>query len=177
MKNLRSFGFNALWVAPCLLFAAGPACGRGASPQPPRDEVSVEKFVHAFYDWYVPIASNDESDSSVKMALREKGFMLDPSLLASLQISVRKQGAKPGFVSGLDFDPFLGTQDPFSHYKLEFPFKKNGNYFVNIKSIRNGKLHEPPDVVAEVKKQHGSWVFSDFHYSNGHDLINILKGQ
>jgi hypothetical protein len=84
-------------------------------------------------------------------------------------------------IIGLDFDPFLGAQDPDDKYAAGEVAEHDGVYLVNVYGVRKGKRSAKPDVVAELKATKGSFQFTNFLYSADGvygadaDLLGILK--
>jgi len=81
-------------------------------------------------------------------------------------------------IVGLDFDPFLGSQDPADHYEVRQATVKNGTCSVGIwrSSSRDtaAKIDEP-EAVAELKQENGRWRFVNFKYPpEGQDLLHLL---
>ena len=76
---------------------------------------------------------------------------------------------------GLDFDPFLNSQDPAERYEVGRISHKGDSYFVDIHGVWSDKRHENPDVMAEVLHKNAHWVFVNFHYPEDRDLLAVLK--
>src|SRR5665213_2174367 len=88
---------------------------------------SARAFVTAFYKWYVPHALKDSTEPTWHIALREKRYSFDSQLLQLLQADSAAQ-AKCEDLVGLDFDPFLNSQDPAPRYKVG-EIKSEGNSY------------------------------------------------
>jgi len=153
---------SLLAVAPFVL-AAQP------SPTP------ATTFTQAFYDWYVPKALSPKAKDTVLMALREKGTCFDPTLLKALQADAQVQKQNPGVIVGLDFDPFLASQDPEERYIVGSVLDMRGSTWVNIHGVSAGGPREKPDLVAELVQHDGQWRFVNFHYSQDSNLLGLLK--
>jgi len=136
---------------------------------------SVRGFVQAFYDWYVPKALSDGTGPAWNLAIKSKASLFDPQLARALKEDLEAQSRAEGEIVGLDFDPFLDTQDPAGHYKLGKITLKGGSYWVDVHRVSSGKMSVQPCVVAQVVQKEGRWYFVDFHYSSGRDLLVILK--
>jgi len=151
-----------LAVAPCALQA--------------QAHVGEARFVQAFYDWYAPIALRDNRSPAWYVVLSDRATLLDSELVSALKAdSVTQANATEGVV-GLDFDPFLNTQDPDDHYVVGKTTRRGKRSLVEIYSVRSGKRSNKPDVIAELTWQRGSWVFVNFLYPNIRtDLLSVLK--
>jgi hypothetical protein len=77
---------------------------------------SARAFVERFYSWYVPRALQDNAEPTWRIAIKEKGGKFDPQLTRLLQADSNAQDECEDLV-GLDFDPFLNSQDPAQHYE------------------------------------------------------------
>jgi len=137
---------------------------------------SLHGFVQNFYDWYVPNALSDSADSAWNLALKVKGSVFSHQLARALREDSAAQAEAEGEIVGLDFDPFLNSQDPGEHYKVGRITQKDDSYWVDIHSVSSsGRVYEKPSVVAEVVRKNGQWHFVNFHYSSGNDLLGVLK--
>jgi hypothetical protein len=107
-------------------------------PAPPKDEPaevhSVRKFVQGFYDWYAPLAAKESDVQPLKV--RRADF--NPELVRALEADRAAQAKVSGYIVGLDWDPYLASQDSGDRYDI--------------------------DVFALVAKAHGHWTFADFVY-------------
>lgn len=149
------------------------ALARPSDAQGPRD--SVLQFVQSFLTWYVPIAlATQEGPSSNAVLAQEK--WLSPELRAALRADSAAQARADGVIVGLDFDPFLDTQDPWQRYEARSVSRKGRRYFISIYGFRDDNNMARLEVIAEVARRNGSWVFTNFHYPKEHtDLVTVLR--
>ena len=136
---------------------------------------SARGFVQGFYDWYVPKTLNDSAGPAWNLAIKVKRSVFSPQLAQALKEDSAAQAKAEGEIVGLDFDPFLNSQDPGRHYRVGKITQKGESYWVDVHSVSPGKLSLKPSIVAEVVQKNGQWCFVDFHYLNGHDLLGVLK--
>ena len=157
-----------------LCFLSAPAA---LADNPSPAQVAASAFVQKFYDWYVPIALNRNlKEDSSNVAIAKRGALFDPPLLKALKEDVEAARKTPDDIVGLDFDPFLASQDPDDKYVVGEVSEKDGHYLVNVYGIRKGKKREAkPNVVAEVKPAKNSFVFTNFLYGDDGDLVAVLK--
>lgn len=116
---------------------------------------------------------------------RRKSDSLDARLRRLLKEDEEAQDKDTsGYIVGLDFDAFLGGNDP-----PEGPFvvgriiPKGNSYWAEVHNISSGKKSKQPVVVPEVMFKRGRWVLVNFHYpeyENGKlvgygDLVGALK--
>jgi hypothetical protein len=127
---------------------------------------SVRDFVQEFYSWYVPEAVKEHKGPAWDPALKYKSHTFSTELLRALKEDSRAQARVKGVIIGLDFDPFLNTQDPCEGYELGNISRKENDYWVEVYSVCSGKRSEHPDVVCEVGRENGNWVFVNFLYEN-----------
>ena len=90
--------------------------------------------------------------------------MLSSNLLRALKDDSDAQAKASGEIVGLDFDPFLNTQDPCEHYEVGEIVQQEQTYRAQILGVCSGKKNEKPDVIAQVERQSGHWVFVNFDY-------------
>jgi hypothetical protein len=142
----------------------------------PAGQKQAADFVRKFYDWYVPIAHKPLKEDSSNVAIAKRGALFDPPLLKALKEDAEAARNSPGDIVGLDFDPFLNSQDPDDKYVVGGVTETDGLYRVDVYGIRKGKKRETkPNVVAEVKPAKDSFVFTNFRYGADGDLVAILK--
>jgi hypothetical protein len=143
---------------------------------------SCRNFVKQFYDWYVPQALPQElkkrSGPASDLALQYKSYVFSPELLRQLREDSEAQ-AKAKEIVGLDFDPFLNTQDPDKGYAIGKITYKDNRCEVEIYGTRSGQ-RSGQHVVPELTLKNGRWLFVNFHYGKdvgGGDsnLLRILK--
>jgi hypothetical protein len=163
-----ALGFVSVFAASC-----GASKDARSSDNSPA---AAARFAQDFYDWYVPIASAQKSEPASNAVLNRNPPVLAPELLRELQEDAAAQ-AKSQEIVGIDFDPFLNSQDPCERYEVGTVRETGGNYQVDVHSICSGKRSEKPDVVAEMIFQNGSWLFANFRRTGGEggDLRTILK--
>ena len=136
---------------------------------------SLRGFVQDFYDWYVPKALSDNVGPAWNLALQTKSSAFSLQLVQSLREDSAAQTKAKKQIVGLDFDPFLNSQDPGEHYEVGKIRQQGESYWVDIHSVWSGKKEKNPSVVAELIPKNGSWIFVNFHYQEGGDLLAILK--
>jgi hypothetical protein len=156
-----------------LLFTVAVSCsGNG----PASESDGARDFVRDFYDWYVP-ASDVFRDRPSELVLEKRPSALDPALARELKEDSDAQAKAPGDIVGLDFDPFLASQDPCERYEVMSVSKKGQSYLVDVHGVGRCEDHQEADLVAEVAARNGNWLFINFHYPRlgAGDLMTILK--
>src|SRR5207244_1798701 len=94
----------------------------------------------------------------------------------ALKQDLEESAKNPDEVVGLDFDPFLATQDPCERYEVGAATRKGKDFLVEIHGVCAGKKHDKPDVIAELVPKGNSWVFANFRYpTERSDLLKVLK--
>jgi len=164
--NLR----RVIFVCFGLIVLPGLPAG-AASP-----EADVKAFVQKFYDFYLPKALDENSAGpSSNYVIEKMSDILEPDLLAGLKEDMEAQAKAPeGDEVGLDFDPFLDSQDPADHYVVKSVSKKDAKYLVDVYCVTEGKLSDKPCVVPELVQDNGKWRFVNFDYPEGGDLKTVL---
>jgi hypothetical protein len=146
----------------------------------PEDVSSCRHFAQDFYDWYVPLTQKSLKYPASDLAIQRKAVVFDPALLRALRADSAAQRRFKGEIAGIDFDPFVGGQDPADHYDLRKIGLKGDRCFVEVwrNSSKDGSWKpDKPDATAELSKQTGHWQFMNFHYPDGErddDLISAL---
>ncbi len=158
----------------CLLALSGAMPLQAA---PSSEAESCRAFVQSFYTWYVPANGREPNWSSL---FGEKKSVFAPRLFQSLKADTDAQAKVDGEIVGLDFDPFLNSQDPSRKYVAGKISQKKDLYFVDIHSVSAGKKSAKPDLVAELKRIDGKWKFVNFHYGKSEypendNLVSVLK--
>lgn len=167
MKSLRAIFYCLLLAMPLSLLAR--TSGDRDTPE------VLRKFVQSFYDWYVPKALGRNSGPAWNIALKARVSDFSPELALRLREDSEAQAKAEGEIAGLDFDPFLNSQDPRNRYKVGRITNRGENYWVDIYCVLSGKASEKPIVIAEVSRRNGQLRFVDFRYPNGQDLLGVLR--
>jgi hypothetical protein len=160
----------------CMAWPTSVASQEVSSPS--QDKGSCRLFVQAFYDWYVPFTQKSTKDSGWGVAVRYKAKVFNTGLLHALKVDSEASAQAKGEIVGLDFDPFVGSQDPAEHYEVRHASLKSNKCFVEVwrasptdTAAKSGK----PDVIAEVAFR-GQWKFLNFQYpQTSGDLLGVLK--
>jgi hypothetical protein len=174
MQNIRKF-LVVMKVAATmgLYFLAG------ADSVQARDEGLEDsglRFVQSFYDWYTSLAASDEKTvSPLETALDARADSFDTTLLEALRRNLAAQKSSPEEVVGLDFDPFLNSQDSAEQYNVGEISNKNDRYFVTVYATGSAEKLKTPAVTAELQRKGDNWIFVDFHYGEESDLMSELK--
>jgi hypothetical protein len=129
--------------------------------------------VQEFYDWYLPLTSVQRVGPTWYELLTRRSEILTPQLRRALQADSAAQVGAPGESVGLDFDPFLFSQDPCERYEVGGATRKGTRYWVDVYEVCAGKRSAHPHVVAEVAPSRGGWVFVNLHYGRS-NLLRIL---
>jgi hypothetical protein len=148
-----------------------------ASSSTEADIGVVQDFVQEFYSWYVPVAANSRSGRPSDLALDTRPSAFDPSLARQLKEDSDAQAKVLGEIVGLDFDPFLASQDPCERYEVVNVHTKAESYLVGVRGVGGCEKHDEVDLIAEVASRNGALSFVNFHYPGlqNSDLLTILK--
>jgi hypothetical protein len=163
-------------VGLCLLLSALPYLLPAQATSGQQAPDSVRRFVQSFYDWYVPFALSDNRGPAWDLALKYRTSAFGPELLRSLREDSEAQARVEGVIVGLDFDPFLNSQDPCERYEVGRATQRGESYRVDVHALCAQNRNEDPEIVAELVRKGDSWVFVNFHYpSDRSDLLTVLK--
>ncbi len=157
-----------------LLLAMLGSVSAQPSPQPAQ---ICRTFVQNFYQWYVPKALNG---SGYQTVLKLKKSSFTPELFEGLKQDYEAQARNSDDIVGLDFDPFLNTQEPASRYVVGRLIPKGDRYWIEVYSVSSGKKNATPDVMPEVMYDNGRCMFANFHYgqskwSDDENVLSMLK--
>ena len=147
-----------------LIFVIFGLCGAAALDTP-------QVFVQQFYDWYAPRSSS----LGWADALKSKKSLFEPYLANALKADADAQAKVSGDIDGLDFDPFLGSQDPAKKYLAANAVRTSAGYRVDVYTSTSGKRSLKPDVTVDLTMRGGDWIITDFRYPVGHDLLTTLR--
>ncbi len=149
-------------------------CSVAAMAQQPASvptEESCRSFVQGFYDWYLPRASR--SAEAYPTTLKTKSAWFSPMLLQALKQDYAASQANPNEVVGLDFDPFLNSQDPSPKFKVTGAKVQGTRCSAEVHGITDRVNNE--EVHPELNFVNGAWQFANFRYEQGSDLMSVLK--
>lgn len=166
ISMMKAWCWLVLLMLPCSV--AAQAEGSKEVSKSPRE------FVQEFYKWYVPEALNSKVTRAWDVALKRKSAAFSHELAQLLRKDSAAQ-AKCEELVGIDFDPFLNTQDPASGYEVGEIKHNDKHYRADIYSVESGKRSEKSRVTADIVESEGHWVFVNFFYSDGDNLLKILK--
>ena len=143
-----------------------------------RDTPTCERVVADFYGWYVPLTQKELKEPSFDIAIREKQSVFTPALLLALRADAKARSKAIGEIVGIDFDPFVGGQDPADHYDIRNVKLKGKSCFAEIwrnspnDTSAKSKL---PDAVAELSQVTGEWKFANILYPDVNaNLVSVL---
>ncbi len=144
------------------------------------DQQACKAFVQQFYDWYVPKVLAAKEQRAWDIAMKEKSQDFAPDLVMQLREDSAAQDKVKDDIVGLDFDPFLNTNDPAKKYVLGNVTTHGDSCLVEVFAVNAGKRSAKPDVVAEVQRANGALRFANFHYgksdsSPDENLLRTLK--
>jgi len=152
---------------------------------PDSRQLSCKAFVQGFYDWYVPKAAadrtpGDAAKNSWELALKYRRSAFTPELYRALREDADAQDKVDEYSVGIDFDPFLYTQNPEEHYVIENVTVGGHKCHVEVHGVKSGTSNEVPTPVAELTLSNGHWCFANFRYgknelSDDEDLLSTLK--
>src|ERR1700730_1157258 len=137
--------------------------------------IEAHEFVQKFYNWYVPFSAHSKT-LACKEVLKAHPEYFSRALAPMLKKNIADMERTGGL--GLDFDPFLNSQDPPSKYVVGPADGTDEGYAMKVYSVRDGRRASKPDVIAVVENQHNSWVLTNFHYpEQGTSLRQLLRAQ
>lgn len=143
-----------------LLTASGAAAQESAAD-------SSRAFVQRFYDTYLK-EGQEWADT-----VRKRPGLFEPSLAQALRDDAEAQAKVQGDSVGLDFDPFLGSQDPGPRFEARGVTAIPGGQRLAVFDLMSPKK---PMALVEVAAKGGSWTITNIRYpGTAGDLRAILK--
>ena len=140
------------------------------APAADSEARSAVLFAQAFYDWYA--RHGDEYE----VAVRDSPSFFAPTLLEAMRTDIAAQARSPGEIVGLDWDPFLATQDPCDPYRVGRATRRGDTILLAVKGMcTDMQPRARPSVIAELGRSKGRWVFLDFrHVGDAGSLLQDL---
>jgi hypothetical protein len=139
---------------------------------------ACRQFVQQFYDWYVPSIRTTNSERASDLALRRKSDVFNPDLLRAMKVDSEAVARAKGEIDGIDFDPFVGGQDPADHYEARSVTWRHNKCSVEVwRASPTDRVAKPrkPDVTADVMLNGVRWQFLNFRYPDVNaDLVTVL---
>jgi hypothetical protein len=132
-------------------------------------------FVQQFYDWYAPRAVQDNRIPAWVSALKSKAALFDARLAAALRAGAEAQARTSGDIAGIDFDPFLGSQDPEEKYAAGQPACKGRICRVAVYGAPAGKRRGESSAIVELRQKPDGWLIANLHYPKNGNLLAILQ--
>lgn len=172
MKVIRLFLCIALLVI-------GPSLVKLANAENATQSQSPKIFLQSFYDWYTPISVKEGPLPAVDITLKEKPNVFNSVLYKGLQEDSVARNEYPGYIVGLDFDPFLASQDPCEKYVVGDVTRLGDSYKANVFGVCDGKKDANAGVIVEVVRHDSQWVIKNFYYPphgniGPEDLLMVL---
>jgi hypothetical protein len=127
-------------------------------------------FLQRFYDSYLKQKTPDWGGT-----VKTKRSLFTSTLADALQEDAAAQAKVTGDIVGIDFDPFLGSQDPSNRFVVRDAVPTPTGYRVKVYDLGSGSRNGPA-VLVDVSHKDGSWIIADFHYpQTSSDLLSILR--
>jgi len=167
-----------------LILLLGASISKAETAAPASQSAACAQFVQKFYDWYLATENAQmkagSKESAEEVALREKQSNFSPALVKGLKEDRAAAKKNSGEIVGLDFDPFLNSQESPSRCVVGKVTSKDGHYRVEVFVILEKKKSAKPDVTPELVFEKGHWVFTNFHYGSSsipanENLVSVLQ--
>jgi hypothetical protein len=177
-----SGGWTALIYIPTvlalILLAGHLPQARGQNPH--ATDAACKAYVQKFFDYYLKEAGRESKETADIRAIKSKNFAFSEELKTQLKADDAAAAKSPGEIVGLDFDPFLNSQEQPEHYVAEKVSHKGDHYLVSVYSVSGGKKEAKPAVTPELELKNKQWTFVNFHYDksdvpDNENLLLILK--
>jgi hypothetical protein len=132
--------------------------------------------VRQFLAWYVPLATAPGSGPAWHSALTLAPPALTEGLLRALRADSIAWAASPGDIVGIDFDPFLATQDPCDSYHTGAALDSGALARVPVYSGCPNLDGDSLAAVLQVMRFRSRWLIRNVEYPReSTDLISVLQ--
>ena len=147
--------------------------GHGSSG---ADLRGAHDFVQDFYGWYGIEANRlDAKDPAWSTVVRMRPTALDSLFLRVLREDIQERENGPeGVISGIDWDPFLNSQDPCGRYDAGVASQVGNRYLVNVLPVC-GDGASAPILTAVLENWNGRWVIVTVRDSTGYDAVESIR--
>ena len=180
MKGRRWFSNGAVrvLVATTLVWLFVPL---GCSSQQNADQepvVLAKAFASEFYASYRAHSERERPSGIPAWAevARDADSVLTSELAEALSTDYEEAQEFPDEIAGLDFDPFLASQDPCDTYRVERTLPGPTGFRVEVYGDCTDAERRTPNVIAEVIRVSGGFRFANFYYPGpGTDLLTVLR--
>jgi hypothetical protein len=154
------------------------ASATAQDPSKPPETGSCIRFATEFFRWYVPLTQKMAGDGPpFRLAIEQRPTAFAPELLRALRIDAQAQAKAKGEIVGIDFDPFVGSQDPADHYSIRNAVEKDKLCTLEVwrdSTHDNAETPQHADAIAELGFAAG-WRFTNFKYPDVNaDLLRTL---
>src|SRR5436853_3910886 len=102
-----------------------------AQTQIGKENETVLRVVRDFYAWYLP-ATPGANARGLGLVLKSRVSLFTEELFRALKQDFDASAKNPDEIVGLDFDPFLATQDPCERYEVGAAIHKGKGFLVGI---------------------------------------------
>lgn len=157
---MRRIFLFSLSMAAIVLSPLPSAVAQDAGQQ--KQEQSCKDFVQGFYNWYLGQSAVNAKSQTAGPAwddvVRLRPQALTPELLTLLKADLAASEANHDDIVGLDWDPFLATQDPSTNFMVASAVVNNGRCNAVVNGIAHGKKRET--VMPELSPTGATWVSS-----------------
>ena len=138
------------------------------------DSAAVE-LVARFYSEYAPRAIRSGL-LALDSTLVETPGVFTPELLAALRRDAAARAAAAGYINGLDFEPFLNSQDPCEQYELGAAEQVGARIRVQVFAVCRGVRTSVPAVVVEVSRTVDGWAIGNLLFGPpANDVLSLSR--
>jgi len=156
----------------------------GPLNDPLKDRADARAFVQQFYDWYVVFYNKPfnkkNSVAADEAAIKKHSDFFYTRLSNSIISNEWEQNRAKGKNIRLGFDPFLAANDTRFTYVAGTVNQKGYTFLVDIHSDiatkpKNLILAGKTTIIAEVIKDDGRWMFTNFYYTAGQKTSSLIE--
>jgi hypothetical protein len=152
--------------------SAASAAGSASAQAMSEDSISARQFVQAFYNTYLAAARTSTAGPTFWRMLNSDA--LDTKLAAALrEDSLSSDLGAGGSREGLNFDPFLASQDPCPRYEVVAAQSSGEGFHVKLSPVCLNAEWQTQGPTVAVGKRGARWRIVNIFYERT-DLLAVL---
>jgi hypothetical protein len=131
------------------------------------------KSAQEFLDWYTPIAAEQNAGPSYWRALNHNPPYLTHALTVLLRADSVERRASNDVGAGINFDPFLATQDPCGRYQAKEARHDTHGYVVMVQPMCSDPRWQPSPHRLTLVGVNGRFVIADVSHGST-SIVELL---
>ena len=173
---MRSASYTLPWIPVVLAMVAACSTPDDRASDETFDIEPPRAFAQRFLELYVPLIHRELPRSERIRYLDDSSSFVDRELLDRLRLDFDAQAADTtGTVVAIDWEPFVGDQDPCDRYEAGAVIEKGARRLVHIVAVCGGRRAASTSVSLELLQVNHAWRISNVWHPAGGDLRTTLR--